>query len=78
MNTHHALCSLPNFQCSHNNDNNKWAEQVRNKNDIRKVCTVLVAKPELKKLLGEPKLNLKDNIKMDLKETHSPQRESRY
>jgi hypothetical protein len=74
MKTHHALYSLPNLQRSRINENEKRAEQVRDKNYTGKVCRVLVAKPELHKLRGRPKLNLKDNIKVDLKEKVSSAR----
>jgi hypothetical protein len=46
----------------------KWAGQVARVGQERKVCKVLVGKPEGKRPLGRSRLRWEDGIKMDLTE----------
>jgi hypothetical protein len=45
-----------------------WAGRVEHKEEIRGAYSVLVGKPEVKRLLGITRLRWKYNIKMDLQE----------
>ena len=46
----------------------RWAGHVACMGERRGLYRVLVGKPEVKRILGRPRLRWKDNIKMDLKE----------
>ena len=46
----------------------RWVGHVARMGDRRGVFGVLVGKPNIKKLLGRPRLRWEDNIKMDLQE----------
>ena len=46
----------------------KWVEQLKHVGEWSSAYTVLVGKPEVKRLLGIPRCKWKDNIKMDFQE----------
>jgi hypothetical protein len=46
----------------------RWVEHVARRVEERGVHSVLVGKPERKRLLGRPRRREEDNIKMDLQE----------
>jgi hypothetical protein len=46
----------------------RWAGYVARMGEERKVCKVLVGKPEGKRPLGRPRLIWEDGIRMDLRE----------
>jgi hypothetical protein len=47
----------------------KWAGHVARMGEERKVCKVLVGKPEGKRPLGRPRRRWEDGIRMDIRET---------
>jgi hypothetical protein len=46
----------------------RWAEHVASVGEERKLCKVLVGKPERKRPLGRPRRRWEDGIRMDLRE----------
>jgi hypothetical protein len=46
----------------------RWVGQVAHMGEERKVCKVLVGKPEGKRPLGRPRRRWDDRIRMDLRE----------
>jgi len=62
------LYSLPNIVRMVKSRRMRWAGHVARMWDGRGVHTVLVGKPEGKRLLGRPRHRWEDNIKMDLRE----------
>jgi hypothetical protein len=49
----------------------RWAGHVARMGEERKVCKVLVGKPEGKRPLGRPRRRWEDGIRMDLRELGS-------
>jgi hypothetical protein len=49
----------------------RWAGHVKRTGEGRDVYSVLVGRPEDKKLLGRPRRRWEDNLKMDLREIGS-------
>jgi hypothetical protein len=45
----------------------RWAGHVARMEEKRNAYRILVGKPEVKRPLGRPRLELADNIKMDLR-----------
>jgi hypothetical protein len=46
----------------------RWAGHVARMGEERKLCKVLVGKPEGKRPLGRPRYRWEDGIRMDLRE----------
>ena len=62
------LYFLPNIVRLINSRRMLWAGHVARMGEGRRVCRVLMGKPEGKRLLGRPRHRCVDNIKMDLQE----------
>ena len=62
------LYSLPNIVRVVKSRRMRWAGHVARMGEGRGVHRVLVGKPEVKRLLGRPRLRSEDNIKIDLRE----------
>jgi hypothetical protein len=65
----HNLYSSPDIIRQIKSRRMRWAGHVARMGEGRNMYTVLVGKPEGKRLLGRPKRRWEDGIKMDLRET---------
>jgi hypothetical protein len=64
----HILYSSPNIIRQTKSRRMRWAGHMERMGVVRKVCWVLVGKPEGKRPLGRPRRRSEDGIRMDLKE----------
>jgi hypothetical protein len=65
----HNLYSSPDIIRQAKSRRMRWAWHVARMGEERKVCKVLVGKPEGKRPLGSPRRRWEDGIRMDLRET---------
>jgi hypothetical protein len=64
----HNLYSSPDIIRQVKSRRMRWAGHVAQMGEERKVCKVLVGKPEGKRPLGRPRRRWKDGVRMDLRE----------